>query len=179
MSTDYDNVKSVEPPWLGALRNSEVFGVSDGEALKRLASYFEWLTVNEGQEFIREGASSDFALLVVSGSFEILKAQGATRKLMAVARAGSFLGELGLITDEPRYATCRAVTSSDVGLLSREHFVSMQSKDPALYAMLLQRLCQQLGKRLVQVTDTVFLLREKNDIAVNAAKRILETAGLA
>jgi CRP/FNR family transcriptional regulator, cyclic AMP receptor protein len=171
--------KIVEPHLLAALRDSDLFGGSAGESLQQVAAYFEWITVQEGQEIIREGTRSDFALLVVTGTFEISKADRGTRKLMAIAKSGAFLGELGLITDGVRYATCRAATDSEVGLLSREHFSAMRSKAPELYALMLQRLCQQLGKRLVQVTDTIFLLRDKNDIAVSAAKRILETAGLA
>lgn len=164
---------------LAVMRESASFEGTDVSALETLMTYFKWISIEEGQELVHEGEPSDFAVLVVSGAFEILKSEEKGKhKLMGIAKAGTFLGELGMVTRKPRYATCRAVVFSEVGLLSRDEMNVMRAKDPELYHLMLLRLCEQLGKRLVGVTDAVMKLQKKNEIALSAAKQIIESVGL-
>jgi hypothetical protein len=43
--------------------------------------------------------------------------------------------------------------------------------------MLLALMTKQLAKRLTQVTDIIGALKHKNDIALDAARRILDASG--
>lgn len=159
-----------------SLKGSELFAGLDQQQLLTLASYFEWLKIAADQQVICEGEPSDYAVLVVSGAFEVSKGAGLNRRLMAFAKPGSLLGEMGLITAGPRYASCRAVQDSEIGLLTSERFFLMKGSDPALHAELVTRIALQLAGRLVKVSDAILTLKEKNDIAVEAARRILETS---
>jgi len=161
---------------IAALRGCGFFSGLDDEMLLRYVPYFEWLSVNAEQILIQEGDASDFAVVVAAGVFEISKGGGLKRKLMAFAKPGTMLGEMGLVTNEPRYATCKAVGACEVGLLSRDQFDHMKGKDADLHATLMSRIAVQLAKRLTQITDSIVRLKEKNDIAVEAARRILETS---
>ncbi len=161
---------------LRALKAIELFSDMTDETLVRYLSYFEWIQVRADQILIREGDVSDLAFVVVSGVFEVTKGEGAKRKLMAFAKPGTMLGEMGLITNEPRYATCKAINEGEVGLLSIEQFTLMQKKDPDLHTTLVSRMTVQLAGRLRKVTDSILRLKEKNDIAVDAARRIIETS---
>lgn len=147
------------------------------EALRdRLCAHFEWITINPGQEIIKEGDSSDFLLAVVSGGLEISKMRKGSPQLVGFARAGSIIGEMGLITSEPRYATCRAAVESQVGLLTRERFQRLRTQDEELYHEFVLFLSGYIAKRLAQVSDMVGALKQQNEIAVQAATRILDTA---
>ena len=159
-----------------ALRSSDLFREVPEPDLARLASYFEWLSVSKGQEIIKEGAVSDFSVLVVQGAFEVVKSRSGGQRLMGIAKDGALLGELGLVTDEPRYATCRAVETSAICLLTRERFDQMRGRDPDIHGLMLSGLMRQMARRLRQVTEAIFSLKEKNDIAIDSARRILETS---
>lgn len=161
---------------IAALRACDYFSDMRDEVLLRYVPYFEWLRVRKHQTFIQEGDAADFAVIVISGVFEVSKGEGQKRKLLALAKPGTFLGEIGLITNRERFATCKAVDESDVGLLSREQFDSMARNDLDLHGLLVRQIALQLAHRLTRLTDTIISLREKNDIAVDAARRIIETA---
>jgi CRP-like cAMP-binding protein len=158
------------------LKKAELFSDLSEDRLAQVARYFEWTLVDKGQVLIREGDDSGFAILVVSGCFEVIKGVGGSQKLLSIAKPGAFLGELGLISGDPRYATCRAAEDSVVGFLSRENFVRMMTESTKTYSEILAKLCHVMGRRLVHVNDTVLRLQETKTIAVSAAKQILENA---
>lgn len=157
-------------------KNSDLFSNWDEKRLEKLAGYFEWLSVSKDQQIISEGDSSDFSIFVVSGCFEVTKKANDGRKLVGIAKPGTMLGEMGLITAEPRYASCRAAMDSKVGLLTQERFDDMGREHPELHAQIVVNIAIELARRLMRVSDSVIQLKEKNDIAVESARRILETA---
>jgi|LNFM01.1.fsa_nt_gb CRP/FNR family transcriptional regulator, cyclic AMP receptor protein len=159
-----------------ALKLSPLFVQIDEDDLGRLVNSFEWIEVRQNQELIREGDNSEYAVLVVSGVFEISKSQGGDRKLMAFAKPGAVFGEIGLLTNEPRYASCVAAQNSIVGILPRDRFEHMKISEPSLYLALLTGIALQMASRLTQVTDSVLTLKERNKIAVDAAHKILGAA---
>lgn len=161
---------------IAALRACDYFSDMRDEVLVRYVPYFEWLHVRKDQTFIQEGDASDFAVIVISGVFEVSKGEGQKRKLMAFAKPGTFLGEIGLINNGKRFATCKAVGESEVGLLSREQFDSMARNDLDLHGLLVRQIALQLAHRLTRLTDAIISLKEQNDIAVDAARRIIETS---
>ena len=117
-------------------------------------------------------------------SFEVTKvrrrskdgANDPIRQVLSVARSGSVLGEMGLLTTEPRYVTCTAQQSSLVGVISRQRFIALRKDDVELYASLVTVLAGWLAGRLVLVTDVVGDLIDKQEIDDAAAKRILDMA---
>lgn len=166
MVTDQENL----------LKKVELFSHLSEERLTQVTKYFEWTVVEKGQVLIREGEDSGFAILVVSGCFEVIKGIGDTQRLLSMAKPGAFLGEIGLISGDPRYATCRAAEDAVVGFLYRDNFVQMMAESPKTYLEILTKLCHVMGRRLVNVNDTVLRLQDTKTIAVSAAKQILENA---
>lgn len=158
------------------LKKTELFSHLPEDRLMQVTKYFEWTAVDKGQILIREGEDSGFAILVVSGCFEVMKGVGGTQKLLSMANPGAFLGELGLISGDPRYATCRAAEDAVVGFLYRDNFVKMMAESPKIYLEILAKLCHVMGRRLTNVNDTVLRLQQTKTIAVSAAKQILENA---
>jgi len=161
---------------LSALQAVELFHGMSNETLLRYVAYFEWISIRADQILIREGDAPDLAFVVLSGVVEVSKGSDTKSKLMALAKPGTMLGEMGLITNEPRYANCKAINDCEVGMLSIEQFSLMQARDPDLHVMLVLRMARQLAARLRTVTDSILKLKEKNDIAVDAARRIIETS---
>ena len=156
-------------------KTAALSGLNDA-MLERLCSHFEWLTIDPGQAIIKEGDPSDFLLLVVDGNIEITRSGKVTQQLLGFARPGSIIGEMGIFTREPRYATCRATQPSRVGLMTRARFQQLQTQDIELYLGLIAFLGAQIARRLAKVSNMVVALKQQNEIAKLAATRILDTA---
>ena len=138
--------------------SSELFtGMSrdDGDLL---LDYFEWVLVSPGQEMIREGDVATFGMLVVSGSFEILKWFGGQKVILSVVKRGTFVGDTGLIAGVPRYASCRALESGHAGLLSQKRLSEMCKEAPSLYSHLIANFNRILSNRIIQINEDVLRL---------------------
>ena len=69
-----------------------------------------------GETLFREGDIADNAYVITSGELEILKDSAGRQVRIAVSGEGDIVGEMGLISAEPRNATARAL--SDTSLLA-------------------------------------------------------------
>jgi len=156
-----------------------LFNKFDADLKARLESLIEWFPINKGSTLIEQGAASDFAVFVLEGSFEVFRyTDKSGTKLISSAKAGTVLGEVGLLTESPRFATCRAAQDSVVGILSKIDLISISEKDPELYSGLLKILGVTAANRLIEISSQIEGLLHKHEIAVQAANRILDASML-
>lgn len=110
-----------------------------------------------GQVLISEGDTSDWLMLLLSGTVDVGKekigAESDAQELgdttrIAVLREGATLGEMSMLDGEPRYASCRAITEVQAGVLTRGALASLIQRHPAIGAKLLVKLTQVLAQRL-------------------------------
>src|SRR5688572_23926189 len=104
-------------------------GLSDHD-LGRIAALLRERAVAAGEVVVEEGTVGDQSFLVVEGDASV-SASG-----VPIARIGSgeFIGELGLLTDEPRCATVRAETPMRLLVLDKATLTSLI--DPITEALL-------------------------------------------
>ena len=65
--------------------------------------------------------------LIVRGEVEVLDGQG---KLVATMKDGDFFGEIGILLSQPRSATVRAKTLSDLFVLDKADFSRILREQP-------------------------------------------------
>ena len=94
----------------------------------------------------RAGDRSDSLYLVERGVLHVL--DGNTGALLGRQRAGDVVGEVALLTGEPRSATLVAGVPSAVSELSREAFLAVAARHPVLLA----NLARIVSRRLVERT---------------------------
>jgi len=110
-----------------------------------------------GQTLIAEGDTSDWLMLLLSGTVDVGKRNvgaeadanepgEATR--IAVLREGATLGEMSMLDGEPRYASCWAITEVEAAVLTRGAVSSLIQRHPAIGAKLMVKLTQVLAQRL-------------------------------
>lgn len=110
-----------------------------------------------GQLLIEEGETSDWMMLLISGTVDVGKrkigaasddedATDTTR--IAVIKEGAVVGEMSMLDGEPRYASCHALSVVEAAVLSRPAVSVLISKHPAVGAKLLVKLTQLLAQRL-------------------------------
>lgn len=101
----------------------------------------------------RQGDESDFAVLIISGQAEVLRAAGDDAIVLGTVAAGEFVGEMGVIDGRPRSATVRAASRISAELIEREAFLERVSADADLAYKLLLRMSSRLRDVEQMLTD--------------------------
>ncbi|HZA65353.1 MAG TPA: cyclic nucleotide-binding domain-containing protein [Geminicoccaceae bacterium] len=92
----------------------------------------------------REGDPSRFAILIHSGSADVLRQVGDDSIVLGTVNAGEWVGEMGLLEDRARSATVRAASRVEAELIERQAFLDRVSDEPELARKLLVRMSARL-----------------------------------
>lgn len=123
-----------------------------------LAGYLQGYRIAAGTVVFKEADPGNFMFLLVRGEMEIYKSDtgGQMQDLVNVIQ-GNTVGEMSIIDQQPRSATCLAREDSLVLVLSRQNFETILEKHPELAVQLLSRLAKLLSQRLraqnIQMAD--------------------------
>ena len=113
------------------LRQLALFRHLDDAELTALAAELEWFAMPGGATLFDYGDPSDALYILQSGSLGAFKPdQHGKFNLEGVVAAGETVGELGLMVDQPRSATVRALRDSELLRLSRAGFKTLIASNP-------------------------------------------------
>ena len=76
--------------------------------------------IKVGELLFEEGDFGEVAYLVVSGEVEIFRSSGNQERVLATVGRGEIIGEMSLIDNRPRVASARALSDTQVSLISRQ-----------------------------------------------------------
>ena len=97
-------------------------------------------TYQPGEVIFHEGDPGKHVYLIVSGSVEIYKTVGDQRQLLNTIGSGEIFGEMGLVSNEPRFATviaaedCRLIMVQDKAF----HLALVNEKMPIIKPLISQ-----------------------------------------
>jgi len=97
-------------------------------------------TFQPGEVIFHEGDPGRHVYLIVSGSVEIYKTVGDQRQLLNTIGSGEIFGEMGLVSNEPRFATviaaenCRLIIVQDKAF----HLALVNEKMPIIKPLISQ-----------------------------------------
>lgn len=147
--------------------NAAPLSVSLAVQLLTAPSAFASLTLNEaakivgfmkparydsGNCFIQEGDASDtgFMALIIEGEVvvENIVVDSFSPITTAVLGAGELVGEMGLLDNGPRSASCTAATELYCAVLTRNDFFTLIVKEPAIGAKLMLGVSIRITGRL-------------------------------
>lgn len=114
------------------LESTAVFGHLEPDELEALSAQLAWFWLPGGGVLYQRGEDPDALYLLKSGSLGVFGAPliGGPHRMLGVVSAGMTVGELGLITGEPRSNTVRALRDSELLQLSREGFDALTARHP-------------------------------------------------
>lgn len=92
----------------------------------------------------RQGDPSDFAILILAGSADVLRDAGDDAIVLGTVHAGEFVGEMGVLEGRARSATVRAAAPVEAELIERQAFLDRVSDEPELARKLLVRMSARL-----------------------------------
>jgi NTE family protein len=113
--------------------------------LREVADRLERVALPGGQTLLRQGEPGDALYLVVSGRLRayVRDGEGTERAVRDMGR-GQLIGEMSLITGEPRSATVVAVRHSVLARLDPAGFEGLQTSSPALSRAITRQIIERL-----------------------------------
>lgn len=141
-----------------ALRHSRLaehlaglFDATDPDVLAEIEAHAEWLTLAGGETLFHRGDPGDAAYVIISGRLRILDGARAVNE----AGAGETLGEMALLSGEPRSATVLAVRDSLLARLPSAAFNRLVHDHPSI----LRHIAGILVRRLRSATASPARMR--------------------
>jgi small-conductance mechanosensitive channel/CRP-like cAMP-binding protein len=117
---------------LAALNGVDVFQGLTVEEKNLLAGRLKQTPFAAGETLMRQGAVADWLYVVYAGSAEVRISSGGSSRTLKTLGPGDFIGEMGLLTGEPRTATVVAVGETGCYRLDREGFRDVLASRPEL-----------------------------------------------
>lgn len=114
-----------------AFTTSALLKGADPELQHALEAEFELLSLRSGERLFQQGDPGASMYLVVSGRLKVvLEDKGKEMSLLRELGQGESLGEIALLTEQPRTASVYAIRDTEVAKLSRESYERLVIRYP-------------------------------------------------
>lgn len=152
---------------------------------REVVGYMQPHLVPAGEVFIREGESqgNDFMALVLDGEVTVENTVAADHDSMVVSvlGPGSLIGDMGVIANVPRSATCIASTDLALAVLTRDAMARLLQENPTVAARLLMAMSARMADHLREATRKLMTfaqvskaLQEELDAVHGVNRRLLD-----
>ncbi len=108
-------------------------------AFERFAKTYE-----PGQVIISEYEPGDCFYLIQSGNVQLVKCVNGTSKNLDILKPGEFFGEMAILDNSPRSATCMAVGNVKCLEFNKENFELLITGNPQMALLLLKLFCKRI-----------------------------------
>ncbi len=117
----------------------------DDEALQLLRRHLQWVEIAAGQVLMVQGEPGDAMYLLVSGRLrvQVRDEHGVQRTVGEIAR-GEFVGEMSLLTREPRMASVTAMRDAVLVRLAKPDFDALLAGHAGVSAALTRQIVRRL-----------------------------------
>ncbi len=147
--------RKMYPRDLEFLINTPLFGAIPLDAKCPLLNCMTPRHVPAGARIIAQGDEGDTFFIIQEGSCEVNVDKDGTRHSVARLRNGDIVGEIALLTGEPRTANVDAETDMVLWSLTREQFDSLCTEYPDLLDFLTELVTRRFSTEKVTANRTV------------------------
>jgi CRP/FNR family transcriptional regulator, cyclic AMP receptor protein len=148
---------------------------------RRVIHYMKPKRIKMGAALIREGekVNNDFMMLILAGDVrvETQSHRASNEVVVTILHAGSLIGEMGMINDAARSATCIASTELAVAVLSRAAMKKLMNEEADVAARLLLAISSRLAERLRDTTSKLKKFVQLNAMLQNEVYRLMDAQG--
>lgn len=132
-----------------ALRNIGLFGALPDTALEFLFSRAEVVTTSPGTEIFREGEVGDRFYIVIDGELDVIKrGRSNSDTRVALLGPGDWFGEMSVVDVQPRSASVRAVSASQLLAITASNLDALYREDLKSYCLIVLNIARGLSRRL-------------------------------
>lgn len=114
------------------------------EDLNNLASHAILKNYAAGEALFHEGDEADGLYLIQSGSVTVSRVIGGREVVLFYVAAGNYVGEMSLVSGEPRYGTVRAAIATEAVLIDAGRMRDIIARNPEIRAELDARYLKHL-----------------------------------
>jgi len=133
---------------------ADFFGIQDSELLTWLRGELEWVRIDHGQVLFNQGDPGESMYIVVSGRLRISTSSAdQAQRVVGEVPPGELVGELGLLSGEPRSATAKAIRETHVVKMTLPVFEQLAERHPGA-TMRLARLVIKRQQSSLQVLQS-------------------------
>lgn len=136
------------------LRATELFSNLSEQAIQEISLKFEVMHVNSGEIILKQGEYGDDLFIVVSGRLRTISHKLDTKEdfILNEISHGELIGELAILTQEPRAATVIAIRDSILLKLSKQSFDVFIKQNP----MQMMSIVRSTIKRLLDTKKKIY-----------------------
>ena len=153
---------------IAALKNVALCGALSAPELEAIAAIAEARTIAAGRDLFRESDPGEGLFLIIAGEVSVIKRGAGSEHSLARLGAGGVLGEMSLVTAEPRSATCRALAETRVLYLPATRFRGMLDAGSIAAHKIVAAIAEVLARRLATMNGMVLDFAEKPAAAAGA-----------
>jgi HEAT repeat protein len=121
--------------------------------LKQVAEVAQEESFGDGATIVRQGELGDMMFIVVSGEIRVTATNGEKEIELARRQPGEYVGEMALISNEPRIATLTAVGNVRTLCIDQKSFQSILRDRPDVSLAVIQILCKRLKEVSKRLND--------------------------
>ena len=127
------------------LQGAELFRQVPMQELVAIAGLCQEVTFSSGERFIQAGDEGDCLYIIATGEASIV-VEGAGQ--IAVSRQGDVIGEMAIISNNPRAASTVALTDITALQITHADFWALMEENPAVTLSVLQVIVKRLEDTL-------------------------------
>jgi len=124
---------------MAAVHSTDIFRGLDQAFLDDLDSELELLTLHGGEIVFRQGEPGDYMCVIITGRVRVTVGAGGNEHVVAELGAGETVGEMALVTGEPRSANVYAIRDTQLAKLHKSSVDKFLTSHPQATVQILTR----------------------------------------
>lgn len=130
------------------LQGAELFRQVPIQDLVEIAQLCQEMTFESGERFIQQGDEGDCLYILATGQASVV-VEGHGQ--IAVSKQGDMIGEMAIISNNPRSASCIALTDITALQITHADFWALMEENPAVTLSVLKVIVKRLEDTLLQL----------------------------
>jgi predicted acylesterase/phospholipase RssA/CRP-like cAMP-binding protein len=162
----------------------EMFGPLDAAMLAALERQVNWVTLRSGEVLFRKGDHGDAWYVVTSGRLAIVEPahNGEADRVISEVGRGEGIGEMALITGQPRSATVYALRDAELARFPVDQVAELLATQPRVTQAMLHGLARRITQQsaassaATALGSTLILVAASPDVGVDGLAQRLSAA---
>lgn len=143
----------VKQRWLEVLQKTAIFSRLTTDQMGTVLSSLFYCEVEAGQALVYEGEIGSELFIITQGSVSISVKSGEENIELGRLRSGDFFGEMSLLEQTVRSASCTAVENTTCFMLKARDFSQIIVNDPVIAVSILQQMLSSTVSRLLKTNS--------------------------
>lgn len=124
-----------------------LFGELDQNAIRDIEAMRKWRHLERGEMLYEQGQPSDSFAIVISGRLQVtIHEENGESRVVNELGQGESVGEMGVLSRQPRSASVKAIRDSELVEFSRDQFDSLVKKYPHVLSSMLEQMVERLRR---------------------------------